>query len=356
MRDRGCLLGGSVCGEPSGEDVRVKRPLVLVAAAIFGFCGCVFVCAVTGAEAEEQLLGPVRVAITVDDLPAHGDLVPGMTRMDVVRGVLKALKDNGVPQAYGFANGYDIGTEPDLIDVLKEWLKAGYPLGNHTYSHADLDKITAQAYIIDIEKMDRLLQTLTSLSPLIEKRHVFRYPNLHEGYPLEKRDTVRTYLFKNSYTIAEVSVDHEDWAWTNAYTRCLNQQDEKSIAWLKSHVVDAAEGRLRASKKVSEILFHRNIPQILLIHDGAFDAVMLDTILRDFRSKGVTFIKLDEALADPAYKTNPKYASPGGRTFLEQIAESRQLDVEHFSNTAYAVDRLTAVCEKHAKAERAPSR
>lgn len=330
-------------GEPRARDVRVKRTLVFLAAAVIGFWTCVFV---DSAQAAEQLLGPLRVAITVDDLPAHGDLVAGMIRMDIVRGVLKALKDNGVPQAYGFANGYDIGAEPDLIDVLKEWLKAGYPLGNHTYSHADLDKVTAQAYITDIEKMDRLLQTLTSVSPLIEERHVFRYPYLREGYPLEKRDAVRTYLFNIGYTIAEVTVDYEDWAWTNAYARCLIQQDEKSIAWLKGHIVDAAEYRLRASKTVSQILFHRDIPQILLVHDGAFDAVMLDTIMKDFRSKGVTFITLDEALADPAYKIDPNRAFNGGRTFLEQIAEARNVNIEKFDNVTYAPDRLETVCRQ----------
>jgi hypothetical protein len=57
----------------------------------------------------------MRVAVTVDDLPAHGDLLPGVSRMDLTRGVLKALKDNGLTQVYGFANGLDIGSEPALL-------------------------------------------------------------------------------------------------------------------------------------------------------------------------------------------------------------------------------------------------
>jgi peptidoglycan-N-acetylglucosamine deacetylase len=203
-----------------------------------------------------------------------------------------------------------------------------------------------RAYISDIEKLDRLLQTLVPVSPLIEQRHVFRYPYLHEGDLLEKRDNVRKYLLKHGYRIAEVTVDYEDWAWTNAYARCSRQRDEKSIAWLKGHVVDAAEGRLRASKQVSELLFHRDIAQILLIHDGAFDALMLDTILKHCRAKGVTFISLDQALADPVYKTNLNRAFNGGRTFLEEIAEARNVNIDKFTDVTYTVEQLDAVCEQ----------
>lgn len=304
-----------------------------------------FTCASPAALGAEHALEPMRVAVTVDDLPAHGELLPDVSRMDMTRGVLKALKANGLTQVYGFANGLDIGNEPDLIDVLKEWLKAGYPLGNHTYSHADLDKVTAQDYIADIKKMDVLLKTLSPVSPLIAQRYVYRYPYLHEGDTLKKRDAVRNFLFKHGYRIAEVTIDYEDWAWNNAYTRCATQHDEKSIAWLKGHVVEAAESRLRASKEVSELLFRRDIAQILLVHDGAFNAVMLDTILKDFRAKGVELIALDQALADPAYEISPNRAFNGGRTFLEEIAEARDVNIDRFEDVSYTVETLNAVCK-----------
>ena len=322
----------------------MRRFLSIIGATIFALGG--LACAWSTAIGAEPRLGPMRVAVTVDDLPAHGDLLPGVERIDMTRGVLKALKDNGLKQIYGFSNGIDIGSEPGLIDVLKEWLKAGYPLGNHSYSHADLDKVTSQAYVADIEKMDVLLKTLSPVSPLVQQRYVYRYPYLAEGNTLEKRDAVRSYLFKHGYKIAEVTIDYDDWAWNDAYTRCVTKHEEKSIAWLKGHVVIAAEARLRASKEVSALLFHRDIAQILLIHDGAFNAVILDTILKDFRSKGVEVITLDQALADPVYKTNPNYAFAGGLTFLEQIAEARHIDVSKFTRTAYTVDKLNEVCKQ----------
>ena len=321
----------------------MKRSLSFVSA-VWGFC--MFTFAPPAALGADHALAQMRVAVTVDDLPANGELPPVVSRMDITRGVLRALKGNGLTQVYGFANGLSIDGESDLIDVLKEWLKAGYPVGNHSYSHADLDKVTAPEYIADIERMDVLLKTLSPVSPLIRQRHVYRYPYLDEGDTLEKRDAVRSYLFKNGYRIAEVTVDYYDWAWNAAYTQCLAQHDQKSITWLKAHVVDSAERNLRTSRTLSRQLFGRDIPEILLVHVGAFDAIMLDKILGDFRAHGVKFVTFDEALTDPAYKVNPNFAFKIGLTFLEQVAAARGLDIGDLESTPYTLERLREICKQ----------
>ena len=122
-------------------------------------------CAIGVAHAAQKGVNgsePIRVAVTVDDLPAHADLAPGWTRVTVARAVLKALHDNGITQAYGFSNGYMEKWEPGVNQVLKLWLEAGYPLGNHTYDHLDLDKVSTKAYIANIGKMGGLLGTIAS--------------------------------------------------------------------------------------------------------------------------------------------------------------------------------------------------
>ena len=50
----------------------------------------------------------------------------------------------------------------------------------------------------------------------------------------------------------------------------------------------------------------RDIPHILLIHVGAFTALTLDAVLKDWRSRGVEFISLEEALADPSIRVREK--------------------------------------------------
>jgi peptidoglycan-N-acetylglucosamine deacetylase len=259
--------------------------------------------------------------------------------------VIKALDDNGVTHAFGFTNGTFMQDDPREIRILKLWLSSGYPLGNHTYHHYDLTKISSRAFIADIERQDRLLRTLANYSPLIAKRFYFRYPYLDEGNTLEKRDTVRDYLFKHSYRIAEVTTDYYDWAWTDAYTRCTLQHDGKSIAWLNDHIIDSADRHLRESEEVSHRLFGRQIPFILLVHVGIYDALKLDSVLKHWRAEGVRFVSLDEALADPVYRINPNVIYDDGRNFLEQIAMSRNLDVSPWEDDTYSIGRLNQFCK-----------
>jgi peptidoglycan-N-acetylglucosamine deacetylase len=142
---------------------------------------------------------PPSVAITIDDIPDHGDLTEGVTPRDISVEVIKALRQNGVTNAYGFTNGTFMEEDPRELEILKLWLNAGYPLGNHTFHHPDLTKTSARTFIADIARQDRLLRTLTSSSPLIAERLRFRYPYLNEGNTLQKRDTVRAYLIKHGY-------------------------------------------------------------------------------------------------------------------------------------------------------------
>jgi len=286
----------------------------------------------------------VKIAVTVDDLPVHGDDIPGIERREIVRGVIRALKQNGAPATYGFANVETLAERPENLAILKDWLAAGNPLGNHTFHHLDLNKVSARAFIADIEKLDRMLATLASFSPLIERRRVFRYPFLSEGNTQKKRDQVRDYLKKNGYRIAQVSIDYDDWVWTDAYARCVIQHNDKSVAWLKANVVPAAERRAIGAAALARELFGRDIAHILLVHVGAFDALTLDSILADFRAKGATLISLDEALADPVYQPDPRFISEEGRPFPDEFAIQRGLALSRFTDRATMMPLLNAMC------------
>ena len=73
-----------------------------------------------------------EVALTFDDLPAHGPLPPGMTRLDVAKSIIATLKAANAPQVYGFINAVKLEQVPEDRAVLEEWRAAGYLLGNHT--------------------------------------------------------------------------------------------------------------------------------------------------------------------------------------------------------------------------------
>src|SRR5512144_2051410 len=68
------------------------------ALALLGVLGLVVSCPVAVAAVTE-------IAITVDDLPTHGVLPPGTTRLTVAATMIDALRRHAVPGVYGFVNG-----------------------------------------------------------------------------------------------------------------------------------------------------------------------------------------------------------------------------------------------------------
>jgi peptidoglycan/xylan/chitin deacetylase (PgdA/CDA1 family) len=76
-----------------------------------------------------------QVAFTFDDLPSHGDLAPGQTRLEIAQSILRTLHDQHMPAVYGFVNAEKLERNPDEIAALKAWCTAGNPPGSHTYLH-----------------------------------------------------------------------------------------------------------------------------------------------------------------------------------------------------------------------------
>ena len=58
------------------------------------------VCAIGVGSARAQ-----QIAFTFDDLPSHGPLPPGVTRLQIADSILATLKKDKMPPTYGFING-----------------------------------------------------------------------------------------------------------------------------------------------------------------------------------------------------------------------------------------------------------
>ncbi len=264
-----------------------------------------------------------QVAITFDDLPAHGDLPPGETRLDVAKSILATLHDQHLPPVYGFINAAKLEKAPDDIEVLKAWRAAGQPLGNHTWSHPALNDLTPAEFEADIAKDEPVLTSLMQG----QDWHWFRYPFLLEGDTLEKRRAVRRYLHQNHYRIAQVSIDFEDYLWNAPYARCVARKDDKAIDSLGNSYLATADRYITVFRHLTHTLYGRDIRYVLLLHVGAFDAKMLPDLLALFRRRGFTFITLPEAMKDAVYQQNPDIALKDGGAFQEQVAPARHVEI-----------------------------
>ncbi len=281
----------------------------------------------------------MEIAITVDDLPAHGEIPPDMNRRDIAKGVLRALESVHTPPVYGFSNAQQLAWVPDGREVFKDWLQSGHFLGNHTFSHVNLAHSTADAYIADIVAMAELL---TSLSPMVPPVKVFRYPYMNDGDTLEKHDRVRTFLANNGYQVAPITIHYDDWAWNRAYVRCHAMNDKTKMQWLKQHVIGAARGEVGQAQKAAKLAAGRDVRHILLVHLTAFNALTLAEVLTALQAEGVKFIDLPSAMNDPIYRLNPGLSRSVGPTFLKQLIEAKNLA---YPEKSYPLEHIEAMCK-----------
>lgn len=261
------------------------------------------------------------VALTFDDLPAVGTLPPGANRIDVATALVSVLKANRLEGTYGFVNGDKLESRPGAPQALEIWLDAGMNIGNHTWSHMRLNANSVEAFEHDIAQNELPLEQYG------ESRdwRWFRYPFLEEGDTVEKRRAVRAYLRKRGYCIAQVTLEFKDWAWNDAYCRCLAKQDEAAIAWLRQSYLDTAAEYIRIGREEERIVFGREIPNVMLLHATPFTALMLSDLLDMLRKQGFGFESLPLVESDPAYAEDPDAGLVSGGTFPEQFLEARRL-------------------------------
>ena len=281
--------------------------------------------AATPASAEE-------VAITFDDLPAHSALPPGVTRVEVARDILKALKKAGVRSVHGFINGVQLEREPDSAAVLDLWRAAGHPLGNHTWSHPSLDVVGPAAFIADAQRNETLLAG---------EEAWFRYPYLAEGMDPAARAQARHWLSARGYRIASVTLSFDDWAFNEPYARCMAKGDAAAVAELERQYLAWAKASLDHSRGRARTLHGRDMPLVLLMHLGAFDARMLPRLLSFYRAEGVRFVSLDAAMRDPFYRRDYEARPSDQPTTLEAEATRRGLPVPAKS---WSAQTLANVC------------
>lgn len=262
-----------------------------------------------------------QIAFTWDDLPAHSALPQGETRIEIGRKLIAAMQAERMPPVYGFMNGVQLDREPDSAPMLKDWTYAGYLLGNHTWSHMNLNTMDLVDWEADLRKNEPLLDKYAEGNDW----HWLRFPFLAEGDTPAKRADARAFLAAHGYRIAAVTMSFGDYMWNEPYARCVANNDTAAIAQLESSYLQAAAEDADFRRAMSKALFGHDIPYVLLMHVGAFDARMLPRLLKLYRDKGFAFITLPDAETDPFYATAIDPSLPEQPDSLEGAVKARGL-------------------------------
>ena len=286
-----------------------------------------------------------QLAITWDDLPAHGPLPAGETRVAIAQKIITAMQQAKLPPVYGFVNGIQTQNEPASTPVLQLWRDAGLPLGNHTWSHMNLNANPLADWEQDVTRNEPMLRKYMGAADW----HWLRYPYLAEGDTAQKRAAERRFLAERGYKIANVTMSFSDYLYNEPYARCVAKKDNAAIAKLEASYLAAADvasylaaadAAIVYSRAMSKALYGHDIPYVLLRHVGAFDARMLPRLLALYRERGFSFVTLEEAESAPFYKNDLDLSLPSSPDSLEAAMAARGLPLPAAPSPGLDLDKL----------------
>jgi peptidoglycan/xylan/chitin deacetylase (PgdA/CDA1 family) len=262
----------------------------------------------------------LAVAITIDDLPRGGD--GSGASFDAVWAMndrlLRPFKAGGIPLA-GFVNAHHELTlgAGQLRRLLDLWLDAGAELGNHTYSHPDINTVALADYTADVVKGEPILRA--ALEARGRTIRYFRHPFLHAGPTAEVKSGLQAFLDAHGYRVAPVTLDNSDYMYAALYTRPEHRER------VRREYLPYMESVVEFFEKRSVEVAGRVFPQILLIHDNQLNSDVMPELLDMFRRRGYRFVSLDEALADPAYRLPEEYVGRGGFSWIHRWSKTKGL-------------------------------
>lgn len=222
------------------------------------------------------------IAITLDDLPFVGEYRNFHLNM-----IITTLKEQQVP-ATGFIIASEISTQN--WETLHKFRDAGLGLGNHTFSHANLNNLTVKKYIHEIKTAD------TILLPVMTQPKYFRYPYLAMSSGA-KKNKILCYLAKNNYQVAPITIDSKDFVFNQRLLSVPELDRRAYLSELKSFYLDFIWQQTLKAEEYTQYNHNPEQSQILLIHANLLNAYVLPDLINFYKKNGYTFVSLENALS-----------------------------------------------------------
>ena len=298
---------------------RSIRVLVIVA--------LVALATVSPAQAQEQK----QVAITFDDLPVISTVQTDEGWAEITAKLLRTMTRNKLP-VVGFVNENKLYSNdklnPKRVALLRAWLDSRLELGNHTFSHRSLNSTPLAEFQTDVLRGEKVLRELTKAKRT--KLRYFRHPFLHTGRSLETRQAFESFLKTHGYTVAPVTIDNSEWIFARAYDNARDANDQAAMNRVAAAYIPYMESYFAHFENLSDKLFGRNIKHVLLLHANAINADHFGELVAMMKKRGYSFITLQEALTDSAYRSSDTTTGDYGISWIDRWALTRNVPAGFF--------------------------
>jgi peptidoglycan-N-acetylglucosamine deacetylase len=278
-----------------------------------------------------------QVAVTFDDLPAPQGELEDMRR--ITTRLLESVRRNKVP-AVGFVNErklYRRGETDARTELLRAWLDAGLELGNHTFSHINLHRAPLEEYKDDVLRGETVTRLLLAERGM--KLRYFRHPFLFTGATPEYKQGLADFLAARGYTVAPVTIDNGDYIFADVYFKAKKRGDAETAKRVADAYVPYMESVFEHFERLSAETFGREVRQVLLLHANEINADRFDELAAMLKRRGYSFVTLEEALKDAAYR-EPDALYKNGISWLHRWRMAKGLPTKWEPEAPKFVDEL----------------
>jgi peptidoglycan/xylan/chitin deacetylase (PgdA/CDA1 family) len=262
------------------------------------------------------------VALTFDDLPKAFDSGNLADARRTTSEILAALKRHRAP-AIGFVNERQLHVPGEMdarIAILDLWVQAGLTLGNHTFSHPDLQTTPLPQYEDDFIHGEVITRRLMQKAGPYQL--YFRHPFTHTGPTKEVRAAFEEFLKTRGYKIAPFTVENSDYIFNKLYVEARKANDQPLSTRIRAAYLEHNDAVFGFIEGLSREMFGREIMQVLLIHANDLNADCMDEMLKRMETRGYEFKTLDRALEDKAYETRDDFVGRMGPSWLHRWSVS----------------------------------
>jgi hypothetical protein len=111
-------------------------------------------------------------------------------------------------------------------------------------------------------------------------------------------------------------MDAWDWYYTYRYGLAKRRGDTALMERVSAAYLAHLEADIDYAEAFSKRLFGRNIRHVFLMHENELAGDHFDRAAEVFKKRGYRFVTLEEALRDPAYEHEDRFAGDGVNWFI----------------------------------------
>ena len=271
------------------------------------------------------------VAVTYDDLPFvyGGSEKPTSVRaraIEASRDIQRAHLRYRAP-ATGFVNEIKLRElGEDGITIFRSWNRGIFELANHSFSHADSNKLNLTEIEQEVVQGERVTRPLAEAAG--RSLQFYRFPYNHVGDTEEIRVGIESMLARHGYRLAASTIDTSDYVFNQAYEKALAQKDKVTGRRIENAYLNHTREQVVYYSDLSNKVHGYRPPEIIVLHLNSINAATADRMLQVFKDLNYRFVSLAEAQSDPAYQQSPAVATRFGPMWQYRWARARGIKVD----------------------------